>query len=63
MSTISSSQTEHMNNLPSPMSESELRQVLKQKVSALCNQIFNGCHRSFCYNIYCIKNKTSLQSK
>lgn len=61
-STISTTPTQQ-NDLPKPMSETELRQALKQKVSALCNQIFNGCHRSCCYNVYCSKNKTSLQSK
>ena len=43
--------------------QEEIKKKLKENIVILFKQITHGCNRKHCYNFFCAKNATSLQSK
>ena len=43
--------------------QEEIKKKLKENIVILFKQITHVCNRKHCYNFFCAKNATSLQSK
>lgn len=43
--------------------QEEIKKKLKENIVILYKQITQGCKRKHCYNFFCAKNATTLQSK